>query len=193
MPRPSLKQVRREQILDAYEICLIRYGVEGTTMDRVAKEAGLARPLIRHNVGNRDDLLQATVERFIERSDVSMRQMIAALPRTDTLITLIDWLFDPASSDSRTALISAALVAASANDPNLARTMREWTRGFLDYLSGIIRGADSTLDDKSVSTIAAGLVSLYFSVESLSPVGPMSDYRAACKDAARRLVEPLNV
>ena len=55
MARPSVKEERREQILTAYEQCVARYGVEGATLDKVAEEAGLARPLIRHNIGNREE------------------------------------------------------------------------------------------------------------------------------------------
>ena len=80
MPRRSLKEERRSQILDAFEICVARYGVEGATLERVAEEAGLARPLIRHNVGNREDLLDALLERYLESSEHSMRQLLAALP-----------------------------------------------------------------------------------------------------------------
>ena len=69
MARPSLKKERTDQILDALERCLAGYGLEGATQDRIAEEAGLARPLIRHNVGNRDDMLRLGLDRFIRRSD----------------------------------------------------------------------------------------------------------------------------
>ena len=34
MPRPSLKAQRSEEILDAYERCVARYGVEGATLEK---------------------------------------------------------------------------------------------------------------------------------------------------------------
>ena len=191
MPRPNIKQERRSQILDAYEICLSRYGVEGTTLDQVAEEAGLARPLIRHNVGNRDELLAATVERFIERSDESIRQLLNALPDIDPLATLIEWLFDPSSSDPRLVLVSSALIAAGANDPALARIMRKWTRDFVDMVADIVRVSHPETDEDVIRAVATGIASAYFSAESVTPLGPMSAFREGCKQAAERLKDTL--
>ncbi|MEO1142890.1 MAG: TetR/AcrR family transcriptional regulator, partial [Pseudomonadota bacterium] len=63
MARPDIKESRREQIIDAFEFCVARYGVEGATLAKTAEQAGLARPLVRHNVGNRDDLVDALTKR----------------------------------------------------------------------------------------------------------------------------------
>ena len=41
-----------------------RLGVEGATLEKTAGEAGLDRVLIRHNVGNKDDLLDAFLDCF---------------------------------------------------------------------------------------------------------------------------------
>ena len=191
MPRPSIKQQRRSQILDAYEICLTRYGVEGTTLDQVAKEAGLARPLIRHNVGNRTELLAATVERFIERSNESTQHLLGALPKENPLEKLIDWLFDPSTSDPRIVLVSSALIAAGANDPALAQTMRKWTRDFVDEIVGVVWMSHPDADDDAVRAVAAGVASAHFTVESMTPLGPMSDIRDACKQAAARIASTL--
>ena len=131
MPRPSLKSERKDQILDAYETCVARYGVEGASLEKIAETAGIARPLIRHNVGNREDLLNALVERFLARSDSKMSSMIAALPEKETIPVLIDWLFDPKYSDTQTVLVAEALIAASQNDKAIARKMRAWTKRFI--------------------------------------------------------------
>ena len=80
MPRPSVKTERTAEILDAFERSVARFGVEGSTLERIAEEAGLRRSLLRHYVGNRDDLLDALVERFLERSSREMDVLFAALP-----------------------------------------------------------------------------------------------------------------
>ena len=49
---------RRQEYLDAFEKCVARYGIEGATLAKIAEIAGLARPLVRHNVGNRDTYLR---------------------------------------------------------------------------------------------------------------------------------------
>lgn len=192
MPRPSLKQERRAQILDAYERCLIRFGVEGSSLEAVAKEAGLARALIRHNVGNRDQLLEAAVDRFLEQSRTSMEQLVAALPAERPLVSLIDWLFDPQGSDPHLSLVSDALIAASANDPALARRMRDWTRAFVDSITEVARKSHPGAEEAEVGAVAAGITATYFTAEALTPMGPMSELRVAFKTAALRLVQTLD-
>jgi len=76
MGRPSLKKERFEEILDAYEQCVARYGLAGATLEQVARQAGLARPLIRHHIGNRDDLVEALINRFINNSKRYTQAMV---------------------------------------------------------------------------------------------------------------------
>lgn len=93
MPRPSLAAVRREQILDALERCLTRYGLEGTSLDAVAREAGVARPVIRHYFGNRDALLAAAVQRALAAYGADLERALHALPREGRLDAFLDHLF----------------------------------------------------------------------------------------------------
>ncbi len=191
MPRPSLKEERREQILDAYERCLIRFGVEGSTLEAVAKEAGLARALIRHNVGNRDELQQAAVVRFLERSDASLQELLDALPAQRPLERMIEWLFDPHSSDPHIALVSGALVAAGANDSALAKVMRDWNTDFFDKVAEVAGRSYPDAEVETLRAVAAGISSAFFVAESVTPIGPMSAFCADCKAAALRLARSL--
>ncbi|WP_254429764.1 TetR/AcrR family transcriptional regulator [Ruegeria atlantica] len=50
---------RSEEVLDAYMTCVARYGLDGATQERVAAEAGVKRPLLRHYLGNRDQMITA--------------------------------------------------------------------------------------------------------------------------------------
>ncbi|GAB5470870.1 MAG: hypothetical protein Kilf2KO_39000 [Rhodospirillales bacterium] len=191
MPRPSLREARRAQILDAYERCIVRYGVEGSSLEAVAKEAGLARALIRHNVGNRDALLQAAVERFLERSRVALGQLLEALPAERPLECMIEWLFDTHASDPHLALVSNALVAAGASDPALAAAMRDWTDGFFEMVAEAAARGSPNAGAEELDTVAAGIASAYFVAESVTPIGPMPALRANCKAAALRLAGSL--
>lgn len=89
MARPDIKDERRDQILDAFETCVARYGVAGATLAKTAEIAGLARPLVRHNVGNREDLLKALVDRILQQSRDSMVVLQSSLPAEKPSRTLI--------------------------------------------------------------------------------------------------------
>ncbi len=191
MPRPSLKEERRSQILEAYEVCVARYGVEGATLERIAEEAGLARALIRHNVGNREDLLAALMDRFEAQSNSEMRETYALLPAERRLRTLIDWLFDPAYADPKQVLVSEALISAAPQYPRIAKAVRRWVNGFVDDLAALVADEFPSADKDHVQAVAAGLTGIYFNVDSMMPIGKMNRLNDASKRAALLLVESL--
>lgn len=191
MARPSVKAERTEEILDAFERCVARFGVEGSTLERIAEEAGLRRSLLRHYVGNRDDLLDALVERFLEQSARETDELFAALPEKGRATVLIGYLFDETYADTQAVLVADALVAASAHHPELGPKLRNWIEDFTDGIAQELGRSYPATDPASLHEVAAGLVGIFFTVDSLTPLGPMPRFRAASKAAAERLVSGL--
>jgi len=66
MPRKKLDEERIPQILDAFERCVIKYGLSETSLEKVAQEAGISRTTIHHYIGGREALIKAAYKRFIE-------------------------------------------------------------------------------------------------------------------------------
>ena len=191
MPRPTLKQERRTQILDAFETCVARYGVEGATLAKTADEAGLARPLVRHNVGNRDDLLKALIDRYLETSQDKMAALIEALPDEGAVKTMIEWLFDPDYSDAKLVQIASALITASNDNPELAVKMRHWLDEFVSRLNDQLAKEFPNADPAQVAAVATGVTGIYFNVESLYPLGNIQAVLASSKEAASILIRSL--
>ena len=191
MARPDIKDERREQILDAFEVCVARHGVEGATLAKTAEVAGLARPLVRHNVGNRDALLVALVDRYLARSRASLDAFIAALPTENRARPALDWLFDPGLSDARVVQVAGALIMASAEDDALAAKMRDWLGDFVGGLRQLIARDYPHADTAVVSAAAAGIAGIYFNIEALYPLGAVSALAASSKRAAVMLLEAL--
>ncbi|WP_109356665.1 TetR/AcrR family transcriptional regulator [Sphingorhabdus sp. EL138] len=191
MPRPALKEERREQILQAFERCVARYGIEGATLERIAEEASLARALIRHNVGNRDDLVLALIERFFAHSDNQWAALTEALPEKNKTKALIEYLFDSRYSDSQQVLITEALIAGGAQDKQLAKRLRDWIDQSLDVIADIIRQDFQEAASDRVEACAAGILGIYFNVDSFALIGDMSRLRGASRAAALTLVDNL--
>ena len=191
MPRPSVKAERTEEILDAFERCVARYGVEGSTLERIAEEAGLRRSLLRHYLGNREDLVDALVERFLRQSSRDTDLLFAALPDRGRAAKLIDYLFDESHADTQAILVADALVAASAHRPELAPKLRRWTEDFTSRIAEELGRSFPAAEPAARKEVAAGIVGIYFTVDSLTPLGAMPRFRAASKAAARRLVSSL--
>ena len=75
---PSDAQAAREFLMDAAETCFDRYGIGKTTMDDIAKEAGVSRPTVYRHFDDRDTLILAVVMRrsrqLIERAQKHIRK-----------------------------------------------------------------------------------------------------------------------
>lgn len=78
MPRPSIAAERREEILAAFEVCALRKGLAATTLADVAQEAGLPRPLVRHFIGNRADMVTGLIQRMMQRASGAIDSALKA-------------------------------------------------------------------------------------------------------------------
>ena len=191
MPRPSLQAERRDQILSAMERCVAKYGLHGATLEKIADEAGMARALLRHNIGNRDTLIAEFVDRYLARSDAMSEQFFSGLPEQHPTNALINQLFDPSRADPNSVLIIEALIAAGASDPHLARRMKSWVLNFSSRIEAIISSEFPSADPDDAAAVAAGITGIYFNVASLSPIGAMPEFERASRLAAKRLLNGL--
>ncbi len=190
MPRPSIKAERRVQILDAFGRCLARYGLEGASLERVAEEAGLARALIRHNVGNRDQLVDAYIVSFLEQSRTQMETLLASLAESRRLEHLIELLFDPRYADGEATAVGAALLAAVELHPGLDAAMADWNEAFVSSLEGLLRTETQAGDDE-IRSVAVGIAGLYSSAEAMAAIDRQGRLRTESGVAARRLLATL--
>ena len=193
MARPSLKEKRFEEILDAFEHCVARYGLAGATLEQIAAEAGLARPLIRHHIGNRNDLVSALINRFQQNSDVYMQAMVTDLPETKRLAAFIDRLFDEKYFDRNLVLLTEALIAAATNHPQLEKQLIATIESIITVISYELSREYPTSSDSSIKEVATGILGIYFNADSLSMLGGMKNLRSNSRQAAIRLAKTLAI
>lgn len=118
MPRPSLKQQRSQEILDAFVRCVARFGLEGATQERIAEEAGVRRTLLRHYLGNRDQMIAALVDHVVAKYDALTEGLQSTLAASESGEMLLDILFTPSShADQQLTLVFQALVTTSSEYP----------------------------------------------------------------------------
>ena len=75
---PTDAEAARERLMDAAEACFDKYGIAKTTMDDIAKEAGVSRPTVYRHFSDRDTLILAVVLRrsrqLIDRAQKAIRK-----------------------------------------------------------------------------------------------------------------------
>lgn len=125
MGRKSLANERSEQILDAFEICIRQYGLEGSSLEQIAQEAGVKRSLIRHYIGNREDLIEAAVNRIINAYREDLANAIQNLSQEQMIPELLDYLFCHEIEDERNhyEILVSALWAVHERDQNTHRLL----------------------------------------------------------------------
>ncbi|MEM9330828.1 MAG: hypothetical protein AAGA53_05850 [Pseudomonadota bacterium] len=191
MARPDIKNTRRDQILDAFETCVARYGIEGATLAKTAEQANLARPLVRHNVGNRNALIDALVERFLKRSNDVMDNFIASLPTENRTRAAIEFLFDPKHTDPHLVQVSYALITHAQENTKLAITMQTWMEEFIARMDDLIAQDFPNAEPTKVTAVASGITGIYFNVETMYGLGNVERLIACSKKAAFILLESL--
>ncbi len=79
-PEPDERQLREERILDAAATLLVRWGYRKTTIDDVAREAGVGKGTIYLHWKDKNDLFRAAISREQHRFNEDIKQRIAADP-----------------------------------------------------------------------------------------------------------------
>jgi len=92
--RPSKALERRDEILDAMEICVREHGIALASMRRIAEQSGLSLQMLSHYFGNRQSLILAFVERLSERLLAQMDQQYEGSTPQKRLHNAIGFLCD---------------------------------------------------------------------------------------------------
>ena len=192
MARPSLKDKRRQEILTAFARCVALYGLEGATLEKIAAEADVARPAVRHFVGNRDELVEALTAFVKKDYSTKLDGFFAMLPQKGRIEAAIELLFNPAHfSSSDDIALAQALTAASRQYPSAGQMLAEWIADFDLRLSEELRTEFPAAEENALRAVSFGIISIYFNIDALSALDLPDHMTVAAKEAAVRLVETL--
>jgi AcrR family transcriptional regulator len=141
-------EARREQILDVTEDIVEQAGFHSVTIDRVAREAGITRPVVYTHFGDLEGLLNALVDRGNRRTLDALARIVPTEPGGTPEKVLLDSLRryletvrdDPATwrlallpPESAPALLAERIARDRANVVGaLARVVAPWLRGDAD-------------------------------------------------------------
>lgn len=194
MARPSIKKQRTEEILKAFSRCIAKYSLGGSTLERLAEESGLQRSLIRHFVGNREDLIRLLADHVLAEFQQSTDNLFASLYGDNRIEQVIIILFDPQyQTSTENVLVLEGLIAAGANDfPEIKVQINQWLTGFIDRLAQELQSAFPNASAERCQSVSFGIISIYFNLDALSPLGITQRYRPHAIDSARALVASLH-
>ncbi len=152
---------RREAFLDAAQLLIQTKGYEETSVQDILDQTGSSRGAFYHYFASKTALLEAVVERTVERALSSVRplvndQALGAVAKLEGLFRgLGEWKLD------RTELMRALLRVWESDENALMRekTRRATLAGFTPLLAAVLRqGADESVFDVSCPDEAARIL-----------------------------------
>jgi len=192
MGRPDLTEVRTIEILDAFEHCVAHHGLEGSSLERVAEEAGMKRSILRHYIGNRDDLINALAERVVMNFRTGLQEFFTEAAELDRVDRVLAFLFpNQPSGSTESILVVESLIAAGDKYPNVRMLMLTYVEDLIQQISKELAVAYPAATNQRRWAVAYGLVSICFNQESLAPLELPGKYLKAARTSARILIQSL--
>src|SRR5512134_3158012 len=87
--RARVRERRREELLDAADAAVQRAG-PGVSMDEIASEAGITKPVLYRHFGDKDGLYEALTERYVDDITRALRPAIRSDDPRTRLAAAID-------------------------------------------------------------------------------------------------------
>lgn len=87
--RARLREGRREQLLDVADRVIQRRG-PGVSMDEIASQAGITKPVLYRHFGDKDGLYTALTERYVAELVVALRPAVETTEPRGRLAATID-------------------------------------------------------------------------------------------------------
>lgn len=192
MPRKSLANERREQLLNAFERCIVKYGLEATSLEQVADEAGMTRSIIRHYIGNRDDLVGALVERRLRESAQLLEAKYTGLSPTDSVQLTLDTMFAAAPSiDERDRVILEIIFTTKGHYPRAKAMLRQAFEDLVRSFATDLRHAYPQATYKRCMQVSYAIICMSEMNEAFMWLGMPQRYNAHAREIAESLLKTL--
>ena len=185
MARPRVGDERREQILAAFEACVLRNGIEKTTLEDIAQEAGQPRSLVRYFAGNRDELTSLLIDRLVTRTAARLVAMHARGAGSAT--AYLEALFGEFYEDEFSNRVIVELWHMSRRSPELRARLFRLYGDILRTVASEISGSQPGLDPDAAFDATYATYALGLGVAVLSAIGLTANDPARMLRAARQL------
>ena len=168
MGRKNLSSQRKSELIDAFEECIIKYGLAEATLQKTAEMANVNLGTIHHYIGNRDDLLKAMLERFAEKAKSDNTLFLKIVPAKIHFEYLLEHLFK--SEDPRTDRILNELFSASEHNQLIKDLLHKINKEYLNIIAKELISINK-MSESDASDLAYLLLSLIYGSDILNGVG----------------------
>lgn len=191
MGRKSLAETRINEILDAFEDCIIKNGIDYCSLEQIAVHANMKRSIIRHYIGNKDEVLKAMVNRFINNYQTEMKEASVYLKRERLVPELLKDIFKTGSSKNDDIII-AALWAKQNHNNEIKKLLKNFYSDIEELFYDSLKYAYPNTSKSKINKTAYTLLCLMDSHSSMLALGLKNAQSNILFEFASKLVADLN-
>jgi AcrR family transcriptional regulator len=171
MGRPSMTAQRVEEILDALEVCIIEKGIQATSLENIADKAGFKRSILRHYIGNRDEIICALSARWSQLYAMQWNELLSWLPNDNRSESLIDAIFIIGSKERvDNTIIGEALFSEAKRLPSIKQDQEKIMTDFMKNFSDVLDIDYPNADISDIELVSHGIYANYLLAESFLPL-----------------------
>ena len=123
MPRPAMKEVRQQQLIDATLMSVEQHGLQHTTINTISKLAGMSSGIISHYFGGKQGLIEAALKYLLDQLKQAL--LIKTLDKTyrqlHRLSMIVEANFTELQRSSAATKTWLSFWSQAMHDPGLAR------------------------------------------------------------------------
>jgi AcrR family transcriptional regulator len=126
--------------MDAAIDCFARLGYQGTTIDRIARDAGVTKGAVYYHFRDKEQLLFAAVKDRIGGFEQQvLAEVTPSRPAFENLRQVVDACFFHATVSNHRRFIITLMIEALDTNPRLSAEFRRILRRMRAFLAGVIR------------------------------------------------------
>ena len=192
MGRPELTTERRNQILDAFERCIVEQGLSNTSVTKVAKAAKVNRGIIHHYIGDFHDLLSALMERFIDNYRRGFEAYFNDQNPQPDIDALLNYFFDEWPGETpQDEMILDAVIAESAHDARLRSLCLEAYSTLETGIADVLKRLYPNAVQEACQQVAYAIMTMGYGSSVMISLGFEQERIPAARTLAKTLVQTL--
>ena len=172
MPRLSIKEQRAKEIVSAFERCIVRNGITGAQLEKIAAESGIQRPALRHFIGNREELIYELTKSIASEYSQMLKNASKLLDQvgssSDDLLIIL--FMQSRLTTPERIIVFVNLYSISHRYPYVKKQLKNWYLSYVDWVAQQLRKYKPKASKHDCEATAIALVSLSFNFASLSPL-----------------------
>ena len=163
------------------------HGFAGTTLDRIAEVAGMARGHVRHFAGNRDELLTEAARSFYF-DGTDGRSLFSEV---ETLAGALDYLFGGFVEPDEDNVVALGFVEAARVIPSVAEVVLSAYTGTQTALTHLVEARYPHRSAADAENVAYGVLTIALGNVFLSDIEASAERTRSGRAAAERLLDSL--